>query len=105
MRSGVAEAAVLDEPARGLQTLGVIPRPPTWSGPGNSTGGWLRCAPAGLRDSTFAFVPSRARESVAEHEHILELTAEGADGSAIELAARDHHWATMDAFLRSRTGS
>ncbi len=62
--------------------------------------GWARLA--GLRDSTFAFVPSRARESVAEHDHILDLVAEGADALAIELAARNHRWATMEAFLRSR---
>ena len=59
--------------------------------------GWTRLS--GLRSSTFAFVPDRARESVAEHENLLKLIARGADPLEIELAARNHRWATLQAFL------
>ncbi|MGW9114448.1 GntR family transcriptional regulator [Microbacterium sp. NPDC055683] len=62
--------------------------------------GWTRMA--GLRDSSFAFVPGRAQESVAEHDRILSLIRAGADPLEIELAARDHRWATMNAFLARR---
>ncbi|WP_031469620.1 GntR family transcriptional regulator [Sciscionella sediminilitoris] len=60
--------------------------------------GWSRLRM--LRDSTFSFVPGRAVESVAEHEHIVELIAEGTDPIEVELAARRHRTATLDAFLR-----
>jgi len=59
--------------------------------------GWARLS--GIRDSTFAYVPGRARHSVDEHTHILELIREGADPLEIELAARNHRWRTRDAFL------
>jgi hypothetical protein len=49
-----------------------------------------------LRDSTFSFVPGRARESVDEHEHILTLIESGAAPLDIELAARNHRLATLD---------
>jgi DNA-binding GntR family transcriptional regulator len=62
--------------------------------------GWTRLS--GLRSSTFAFVPERAHESIAEHENILRLIASGADPLEIELAARNHRWATMQAFLSAR---
>lgn len=62
--------------------------------------GWGRLS--GIRDSTFAFVPGRARHSVDEHTHILELIRGGADPLQIELAARDHRWRTLDAFLDAR---
>lgn len=58
--------------------------------------GWNRLAV--LRDSVFSFVPGRARESVAEHEHILSLIESGAEPLEIELAARRHRLATLDAF-------
>lgn len=58
--------------------------------------GWNRLTV--LRDSTFSFVPGRARESVDEHEHILQLIESGADALEIELAARRHRLATLDAF-------
>jgi DNA-binding GntR family transcriptional regulator len=64
--------------------------------------GWAQLS--GLRDSTFAFVPGRAHDSVAEHAHILDLIAGGADPLEIEIAARDHRWATMQAFLDARAG-
>jgi DNA-binding GntR family transcriptional regulator len=56
--------------------------------------GWNRLSV--LRDSTFSFVPGRARESVDEHEHILNLIESGADALEIELAARRHRLATLD---------
>lgn len=62
--------------------------------------GWAQLS--GLRDSTFAFVPGRARDSVAEHVHILDLIADGADPLEVEIAARNHRWATMQAFLDAR---
>jgi len=58
--------------------------------------GWNRLTV--LRDSTFGFVPGRARESVDEHEQILTLIESGADPLEIELAARRHRLATLDAF-------
>lgn len=57
-----------------------------------------------LRDSSFSFVPARAPESVAEHERILDLIEGGADPLAIELAARRHRTATLDAVLAHRAG-
>jgi DNA-binding GntR family transcriptional regulator len=62
--------------------------------------GWAQLS--GVRDSTFAFVPGRAHDSVAEHVHILDLIAQRADPLEIEIAARDHRWATMRAFLAAR---
>ncbi|MDR6970160.1 GntR family transcriptional regulator [Leifsonia shinshuensis] len=56
--------------------------------------GWNRLTV--LRDSTFSFVPGRARESVDEHEQILALIESGADPLDIELAARSHRLATLD---------
>ena len=58
--------------------------------------GWNRLTV--LRDSVFSFVPGRARESVAEHERILQLIESGAKPLDIELAARRHRLATLDAF-------
>ncbi|MET0887630.1 MAG: GntR family transcriptional regulator [Mycetocola sp.] len=51
-----------------------------------------------LRDSTFSFVPGRARASVDEHEHILKLIEDGRDSLEIEMAARAHRTRTLDAF-------
>src|SRR5690606_1928759 len=62
--------------------------------------GWTRLR--ALRQSVFTFVPGRARESVDEHERILCLIEAGADPLEIELAARNHRLATLDAFLRHR---
>ncbi|WP_223694969.1 GntR family transcriptional regulator [Leifsonia poae] len=63
--------------------------------------GWNRLTV--LRDSTFSFVPGRARESVDEHEQILRLIETEADPLEIELAARRHRLATLDAFLTYQT--
>ena len=59
--------------------------------------GWNRMRV--LRDSSFSFVPGRARESVDEHDRILDLIETGADPLDIELAARRHRTATLDAVL------
>lgn len=59
--------------------------------------GWDRMA--GLRDSTFSFVPGRAHDSVEEHETLLRLIEQGADSDTIERAARGHRTRTLDAFL------
>lgn len=59
--------------------------------------GWARLR--ALRESTFSFVPGRARGSVAEHESILRLIESGAEPIELELAARNHRLATLDAFL------
>nr|WP_309248181.1 GntR family transcriptional regulator [Rothia santali] len=59
-----------------------------------------------VRDSTFAFVPGRARESVAEHARILDLIEAAAPPDEIEAAARGHRTATLESYLNSpaRTG-
>jgi DNA-binding GntR family transcriptional regulator len=64
--------------------------------------GWSRMN--ALRDSTFSFVPGRARESVAEHDALVDLIESGADAADIERAARAHRTATLDAFLAYRAG-
>lgn len=52
-----------------------------------------------LRDSSFSFVPGRARASVEEHEEILRLLETDAAPLEIELTARAHRTATLDAML------
>jgi DNA-binding GntR family transcriptional regulator len=52
-----------------------------------------------LRDSTFAFVPGRAQESVREHEGIVGLIEAGAPLAEVERAAREHRSATLTAYL------
>jgi DNA-binding GntR family transcriptional regulator len=59
--------------------------------------GWNRMKM--LRDSSFSFVPGRARESVEEHEHLVALIEAGADPLDIELTARRHRTATLDAVI------
>lgn len=59
--------------------------------------GWSRLS--AIRDTTFASIPGRAQHSVEEHTEILDLIRAGADPLEIELAARNHRWRTMDAFL------
>lgn len=59
--------------------------------------GWNRLA--ALRSSTFRFVPGRAKESVREHEALLELIEAAADADTIERAARRHRSATLEAYL------
>jgi DNA-binding GntR family transcriptional regulator len=65
-------------------------------------GGWRRLA--GLRRSTFGNAAGRAHASVAEHDALLALLAEGAAPAAIEAAVREHRLAGMRAYLdRERT--
>lgn len=52
-----------------------------------------------LRDSSFSFVPGRARASVDEHEGLLQMLEADATPLDIELAARAHRTATLDAML------
>ena len=59
--------------------------------------GWARLTV--LRDSTFSFVPGRAKASVLEHEDLLQQLESGAAPLDIELAARAHRTRTLDAFL------
>ncbi|WP_129661819.1 GntR family transcriptional regulator [Rothia uropygialis] len=55
-----------------------------------------------LRDSTFSFVPGRARESVEEHAHVLELIENGASSVEIERAARGHRQNTLTSYLKNK---
>jgi DNA-binding GntR family transcriptional regulator len=50
-----------------------------------------------IRRSVFVFVPSRARESVAEHAEILDLIEAGAPAQDIEQVAREHKLHTANA--------
>ncbi|MGV9771240.1 GntR family transcriptional regulator [Streptosporangium sp. NPDC003464] len=50
-----------------------------------------------MRRSTFTYVPGRARRSVVEHDHMLDLIAAGADAAEIERVACAHKVATADA--------
>jgi DNA-binding GntR family transcriptional regulator len=50
--------------------------------------GWNRMRM--LRDSSFSFVPGRARESVAEHDRIVDLIEAGADRSTSTRRHRRH---------------
>lgn len=50
-------------------------------------------------------VPSRAKESIAEHEHLVELLEGKAPAEEIEKAARQHKWNTVTAFLNRRERS
>ncbi|WP_166848044.1 GntR family transcriptional regulator [Isoptericola sp. BMS4] len=63
--------------------------------------GWHRMRV--LRDSSFGFVPGRAHESVAEHDQLLDLIGDLQAGRIpaldLELAARRHRTATLDAVL------
>jgi len=62
--------------------------------------GWSRLA--GLRDTSFALIPSRPRHSVEEHDRILELIRTSADPDELELFTRNHRLRTLDAFLQAR---
>lgn len=55
-----------------------------------------------IRRTVFTHIPYRGRESVAEHEHILELIESGASFSRIEKAARQHKLRTVEVFTRWR---
>ena len=62
--------------------------------------GWSRLA--GLRDTSFALIPSRPRHSVEEHDRIVELIRTGADPDELELFTRNHRLRTLDAFLQAQ---
>lgn len=64
---------------------------------------WTRLG--SLRESTFSFVPSRAQQSVEEHDVILNLIREKAPESAIERAVRSHRMATVEAYLLNQKKS
>jgi DNA-binding GntR family transcriptional regulator len=55
-----------------------------------------------IRRSVFAFVPGRARSSVAEHTEIVDLIAMGAPAERIEQAARTHKLHTAGAVASAR---
>lgn len=59
--------------------------------------GWSRMKV--LRNSSFSFVPGRASESVREHERLLALIEDGAAPLEIEMVARAHRTATLEAVL------
>ena len=59
--------------------------------------GWNRLK--ALRGSTFSYVPERASQSIEEHEALLALIERRAPTGEIELAARRHRSATLDAYL------
>ncbi|NKX54611.1 GntR family transcriptional regulator [Arthrobacter mobilis] len=59
--------------------------------------GWNRLS--AMRASTFDLVPGRARQSVEEHEKLLALIESGADLHEIEMAARAHRTATLNAYM------
>jgi len=61
---------------------------------------WSRMA--GIRRSTFSFVPGRAQSSLGEHDHILTLISDRASEREIEFAARAHKLGTLRAFSDSR---
>ncbi|MFA5607428.1 MAG: GntR family transcriptional regulator [Leucobacter sp.] len=65
--------------------------------------GWGRMR--ALRDSSFSFVPGRARASVEEHDRILQLVTDRAPVIEIEVAAREHRLATLDAVLARQRDS
>lgn len=55
-----------------------------------------------IRRTVFTHIAYRGRESVAEHEQIVELIESGASFSKIERAARQHKLRTVAAFSRWR---
>lgn len=63
--------------------------------------GWNRLA--AIRESTFSFVPGRAKSSVDEHDGLLDLIEKHAPPLEIELAARNHRLGTLREFISSQT--
>lgn len=59
--------------------------------------GWNRMKV--LRNSSFSFVPGRARASVEEHDRLLDLIANHAPIAEIEFVAREHRLTTLNAVL------
>lgn len=52
-----------------------------------------------LRDSTFSFIPDRARVSVQEHDGMLDLIEARAPLDEIERAARNHRITTLTTYI------
>ena len=59
---------------------------------------WARLR--GIRHSSFAFVPDRARQAVAEHTRLIDLIETGVRPTKIEDYARDHRMRTARRFLQ-----
>jgi DNA-binding GntR family transcriptional regulator len=58
---------------------------------------WARLR--GIRHSSFAFVPERARQAVGEHTKLIDLIESGASATKIEDYARAHRMRTAHRFL------
>ncbi|WP_260697008.1 GntR family transcriptional regulator [Streptomyces sp. 130] len=56
-----------------------------------------------LRDSIFGFVPHRPKESVCEHEDLLDLIEGSGTSDRIEQAVRRHRTRSLDAFRTHQT--
>jgi DNA-binding GntR family transcriptional regulator len=55
-----------------------------------------------IRRTVFVQIPYRAEASIGEHRELIRLIAEGADGAAIEDAAREHKLRTVESFREWR---
>jgi DNA-binding GntR family transcriptional regulator len=62
--------------------------------------GWNRLN--AMRASSFDLVPGRARESVEEHDGLLELLGAKASPHEIEMAARAHRTGTLNAYMAQK---
>ncbi len=58
---------------------------------------------AHLRNSTFSFVPERARESVDEHARIVGLIRARASAEEVERVVRAHRAATLHSYQQAKT--
>jgi DNA-binding GntR family transcriptional regulator len=65
-------------------------------------GEWTRLGH--LRDSIFGFVPRRPRESVCEHDALVDLIEAGAELDVIERAVREHRTGSLSAFRANHHG-
>lgn len=65
----------------------------------------LRARTDVVRQSIFPFIPDRARQSVEEHERLLDLLEQGAPPEEVEAFARLHKLRTLKAYLRWAGGS
>ncbi|MCL6625865.1 GntR family transcriptional regulator [Alicyclobacillus shizuokensis] len=55
-----------------------------------------------VRATVFMLIPHRTTDSIAEHEELIRLMADGAGADQIESFARAHKLATLEAFRRWR---
>ncbi|MFN3285208.1 MAG: GntR family transcriptional regulator, partial [bacterium] len=65
----------------------------------------LRARTDVVRQSIFPFIPDRARQSVDEHDRLLDLVEQGAPPEEVEAFARQHKLRTLEAYLRWVGGS